>query len=402
MNDKFQFDDNDNSKEKVEDTIEILSVPEEVGVENSTPIIEEKEKVEDVPKEKIDLGITKKFYFSFEARVIVSIIVILLLFAGACFLGLKVINHTTEKRIRYVENGDIFYYVNLKKDVCTVEQCLTEDYIYNAKDINSIKITYDYYVRYDEKIKNNNYYKVVSIVSKYSKDDHSLISQKSEDLTDKKILPVYNEKYPITEVVNIDYTKYRKNVDASTGEDVQLEVVFYLIQGDETRKVTGLIIPLTKENFEIKKYTTVNAVREVYEKVSIWDTYSLVYGVSASILVLLSLVLVYKTTRLVLKVSNTKSEYETAVDEILKEHESIITVFGEGFDSVVPEEKTVVKLDNFDELVSVNERVGKPIIYSKINNVKCEFVIEDDKALYKYVMKEADFTEEDKNKLENK
>ena len=83
MNDKFQFDSgNDNSKEKLEENIEILSIPEEVGIKDSNPVVEEKveEKVEEPPKEKINLGITKKFYFSFEVRILVSVVVILLIF----------------------------------------------------------------------------------------------------------------------------------------------------------------------------------------------------------------------------------------------------------------------------------------------------------------------------------
>ena len=42
------------------------------------------------------------------------------------------------------------------------------------------------------------------------------------------------------------------------------------------------------------------------------------------------------------------------------------------------------------------------IIFSVINDVKCEFIVEDEKVLYKYVMKEADFLVDEKIKLENK
>ena len=390
MSNKFQFDE-DILDEKVEESIEVVKVPEKVTVEAV-----DKEN-EEPPKEEISMSIIKKFYFGFEARIFVSIIVILLLFAGACFLGLKVINHKATRRIKYEENGNIYYQVNLKDSVST-----TEDITFNAVDLKNIKMTFDYVAKYDEGIKKNNYYKITSIVSMYSRDTHSLLTQEDNDLVEKKILPLLNEKYPITEVVDIDYKKYKKKYENYKDLDIQLEVAFYLIQGNETRKVSGLVIPLTKDNFELRKYTTINATREIEEKVNIWDTYSLVYGIAASLLTLVSLILIYRTTRLVLKVTNTKSEYEEALEALLKNYNSIITVAGEGFESIVPEEKEVVKFDNFEELAKVSEEINKQIVYSKINNVKSEFILESDDKLYKYVMKEADLVEDDKNKLENK
>ena len=124
------------------------------------------------------------------------------------------------------------------------------------------------------------------------------------------------------------------------------------------------------------------------------------YGLASSLLTIISLVLIYRTTSLVLKVTNNKSEYEETVDNILKEYDSIIVVSQDGYEDIVGRE--IIKVDSFDELVKVKDNIDKPIIFSKINNVKCEFIVEDEKLLYKYVLKEADFTEDDKIKLENK
>ena len=47
-------------------------------------------------------------------------------------------------------------------------------------------------------------------------------------------------------------------------------------------------------------------------------------------------------------------------------------------------------MESFEELVAAHETLKKPIIFSKVNDVKCEFIVEDTKTLYKYILKEAD------------
>ena len=46
-----------------------------------------------------------------------------------------------------------------------------------------------------------------------------------------------------------------------------------------------------------------------------------------------------------------------------------------------------------DENSSLLEDADELDIFSKVNNVKSEFIVEDDNILYKYVLKEADFTD---------
>ena len=52
----------------------------------------------------------------------------------------------------------------------------------------------------------------------------------------------------------------------------------------------------------------------------------------------------------------------------------------------------ITKVENFDELMDARNTLNKPIIYCKINDIKSEFIVEDDERIYKYVMKESDFT----------
>ena len=375
-NNKFQFTEED--------------INNETGNHNNN-LSDKVEEKEDNTTIKISHG----RHFSFEERIIVSVIAILILFVGACFLGMKVIKHTAIERVPYTENGDFNYQVCLKTAICVPENTL-----YNSENISTIKLTFKYHAKYKKKIKYNKNYRITSSLNVYSKDDHSILYQKDVDLV--KGTTTFNNKYSysITEIVTIDYIKYKELVNEYNNADKQIEVIFYLDEGDESRKVSSLMIPLSKDYFELNKHTTINAKQTEKIKVNIWDTYSLVYGLASSLLTIISLVLIYRTTSLVLKVTNNKSEYEETVDNILKEYDSIIVVSQDGYEDIVGRE--IIKVDSFDELVKVKDNIDKPIIFSKINNVKCEFIVEDEKLLYKYVLKEADFTEDDKIKLENK
>lgn len=386
-NNKFQFIDvEDITDESIKENIEVVETPKKVGVEVSKS-----------EEEKKPISMKKKIYFGFEARIIISLIAIIILFVGACFLGFKVINHTTIQEVNYIETGDFTYQVYSKDNTYQKEN---ETYV--ADDVSIINVAFKYDSAYEKRIKVNNNYRVAAIISAYDKDEHSLLYQKDIDLVEKSPLNSSDNMYSVSKEVTAEYAKYKKLVSDYKDAERQVEIAFYIEENNETRKVSSLVVPFHKETFELNKYTTSRTTRVARTQVNAWDTYSLIYGIATSFLTIISLILIYRTTRLVLIVVNNKNEYEDALDNILKEYESIITIAGEGFESIVPEEKEVVKFDSFEELAKISEEINKPVIYSKINNVKCEFVLEDDKNLYKYVMKEADFTEDDKNKLENK
>ena len=374
MSDKFEFVDVETLDEKSDDKADNSSLTE---------------------KEKPIVDISKRFYFSFEARIIVSIIVILLLFVGACFLALKVINHTTTQKVNYQETCDFSYQVCLKDSTC-----LPENSKYKAEDINIIKVAFKYNATYDKKIDVENKYRVNTIISAYDKKDHGVVYRKDINMVESTKIQNVSNSYTASEVVTYQYPVYYDYTFKDyPNTDNEVELAFYVEEKNETRKVASLVIPYSKETFELVKYDT-DSNRNIDVKVNVWDSYTLIYGIFASILTLVSLILIYRTTRLVLKVTNNKNEFEEEVDSILKEYDSIIIVARDGYESII--ERETVKLDSFEELVKIRDEINKPIIFSRVNNVKCEFILESDDKLYKYVMKEADLVEDDKNKLENK
>ena len=348
--------------------------------------INDKSQETNLVKEDNTIVISKGRHFSFEERIIASVVIILVLFVGACFLGLKVINHTTIQRVNYIENSDFTYQVCLKSSVC-----LPENALYSSSDINIIKLSFRYDAKYEKRVKYNNNYRVLAIISAVEKDSEKVLHQESVNLVEKTTVSGKKDSYSVNEIVTIKYDDYKELLKEYENAEKEVEVVFYLEEGSESRNVSSIVIPLSKTEFELYKHTTVNEARKAKEMVNVWDTYSLIYGLATSFLTIISLILVYKTTRLVLKVTNNKSDYEEALDDILKEYNNIIVVAQDGYESIL--EKEIIKIGEFEELVRVRDRIGKPIIFSKVNNVKSEFIVEDENVIYKYVIKEADFTD---------
>jgi len=361
---KFLFINQDEIKSKNE--IEVISSPKKVKVDE----------LEDNNKKKF------KYHYSFEARILTIIFIVLTLFVTACILIHGVINHTTPAKVLYTESSKNSYEVCLKTNTCE-----KEDITYNSNDINIIKVAFDYDNKYSKKIKYGLSYYVLLEVKAYDYNG-DIIYNKDKKLVEDIDVSDTSDVVKLHERVTVDYSKYMDDLKDINTSKAECIVSFYLREPNEIRKVSSTTIPLKESDFEITRFNISNENKETSIYVNLWDTYSIICSLIASILIIISLILVYRTTRLVLRVTNNKSIYEQEVDSILNEYDNIIVIARDGYESSI--ERKVVKLDVFEDLLKKQRETNKPIIYSKINDVKCEFLLEDDK-LYKVVMKEADY-----------
>lgn len=371
--DKFNFVDFDETKdiESIKN-IEVVKSPTEVKVDS----LEKEENKKDNKR--------FKFHYSFEARVATTIFIILVLFISSCVLIYKVVNHTKPSKVYYNEITSSNYEVCLKS-----YNCEQEDITYNANDINIIKVKFNYSNKYAKKIKYNLNYNIVANIKVYENDSRqNVLYEKERELVEKEDVSNTGDFIDITRKVSIDYQKYREEVKDYYLNVAECEVSFYVNEPNETRKVTSVIIPLNKDSFEIERKNTTNIDRYVNVDTNLWDKYSIICTIIASILIIITLIIVYKATRIVLRVTNNKTIYQQEVDDILKEYDDIIVVARDGYESNI--NRKIVKLENFEDLLEIQRKKNKPIIYSRINDIKSEFLIEDDK-LYKVVYKESDY-----------
>lgn len=389
--DKFQFvtmEDIEGETNNVEH-IEVVDVPSKVSVTKKEEVVEEKTYTENSEyKDDTKYRKSSKFYFGFKTRVIAMILIIVCLFVSACILIIKTLDSSKTEYITYAESSDSNY------QVCrgNTDNCLGEGDLYKSADVGNIKAKFDYNVNYSEDYKYDVNYHISAITTIYDKNDSSRVLYRDEEtLVDKTNISDTSNNLNITNDVYIDY--YRDNDIAVSYKDVykgeykaNVEIALYLDNLDDTsRKVSSITIPLNEENFEVTKANVNNKDQKLEVKNITWNEYNTLCAVIASTLILISLILIYRTTQLVLKTTNnTRSKYEQKVLQILREYDNIIVVARGGYES--NESKEVVKVDNFDKLLDVKDKLNKPIIYSKLSSAKCEFIVDSEEKLYKFVM----------------
>ena len=400
--DKFKFVDLEEIESDSEDivsNIEIVDTPEEISVgesdyDTSYEIGENnKEESNEVNVSNINIEeneIKGKHHFSFELRVIVMIFLILVLFGGACLLIFKVLQSTETNYIDYTEVGKVNYQVcNIGEDSI----CEDENLLYDSSKIKSINATFDYNMNLKESTEYSLIYHISAITTIYDKNDHSKVLYKNENvLVDRTDISDNKSDFNIYKTVTYDYLKDNKYVidykDVYKNDYVaDVEIALYLDGEfeDESRKVSFVTIPFNNKSVEVEKYN-INASDKLAVSTNNWDKYTIMCAAIASVLIIISLILIYKTTHLVLKVTNNRSKYQQRLMQILRDYDRIIVIARDGYETNKTRE--VVKLDNFDKLLDVKDNLNKPIIFSKINDVKSEFIVEDDEKLYKFVLKD--------------
>ena len=137
----------------------------------------------------------KKFYFSFEMRVIsFFILFIFLLLVGIVFF-VSATKITHKEKLSYDEKGNIDYTVCLKQNDFYEDKCISNNMTYVASLINNINLTYNYSLNINKDIltKNNFEYEVTAklviqnnedMTSFYEK-DYTILSRTKNDLLKK-------------------------------------------------------------------------------------------------------------------------------------------------------------------------------------------------------------------------
>ena len=343
----------------------------------------------------VDSGEThtiKKVYLSFQARVTLLIIGIIILFGAACFIIISTLNSNETKKIDFVEKTTIHY------DVCDENsKCLKEGDVYKSDDASKVHIDYHYEALFDEAIDYDLNYHVEVVHKIFDQYDSNKVSYEDENkiLDDKSVVKGTNPAVADLNV-ELDFQKYYNFVNEfkeeySANAESIVTVILYMDDGNETRNVGEVDIPLSRKEFDVTR-KEVNDSKQVYLlEVKDWTNTNTLYIVVGSIFVLLSLFLLFHLTRLSLAITGKKSKYQEYLMSILNEYDRLIVIARDGFETNV--EKKIIKVYTFEELLDARSILNKPIIYSRINNVKSEFLVEDEEVIYKFVLKEADMGE---------
>ena len=391
----FSEDDNEeiSSEEEVHDNI---VAEEEIDEEKNSEESNEEKKIQ-VVKEDRDEELNKpkqKKHISFEVRIVIMIVCILCLFVGSCLLILETVRNSEQDIVSYKETSTIDYNVCMLANRRYNVSCLNENLEYDSELTDTINVHFKYDVQFSTDISYNMYYHVDAVTSFRDQNDSSkIVHQEKDTIKPKVALDDVNNYISFDANVVLDYQKYNDGAvyyrdRYFINSNVDVELILYLDEPNNSRKIASLTIPLGVPQFAIRKNVVSNVNGSVAIDGNFWNQYNAICALIASILIIVALFLLYRTTLLVLRVTSNRSEYQQRLDSILREYDRIIVIARGGYESNYVKE--VVKLETFDELLEIRNELLKPIIYSRVNDVKSEFLVEDDEKLYKYVIKESD------------
>ncbi|MBQ3298061.1 MAG: hypothetical protein IJG97_04555 [Bacilli bacterium] len=408
--DKFKFVTLDENGEIVEDDSFLKEIKSEKDM--SFKEIQEKEFETKSLKELVDASLQKprrvpspaeldrtkdfknKMYVSFETRVAIRIIIILALFASACYFILEAINFGKKDIVTYNEITEANYTVCPHNNSFVDNKCLAEGLKYNQDTAKFINVLFKYNLDYSKSIPYDIAYHIVAITKIFDKENNTKVLFKNEDvLVERTSISDISDRIFFYNNINLDYNHYNtlvKENEKKYGDnsEADLEVVLYLDTDNNTSNVASITVPLNEKNFSIRKSALNNLNKSMELDNNTWNDYNSMCAVVATILIIISLIILYRTTKLVLKVTNNRSEYEKTLNKILKDYDKDIVTAKDGY--AVETYKKIIKVAEFSELLDARHLLNKPIIYSKINSVKSEFVVEDDAKAFKYVLKDSD------------
>ena len=375
--------------EKINFTFDIFPNENKTNIASETKSAEKKEIVNYVGSNKVVLK--KRLYIGFKTRVSVLVVSILILLLISIVSFSIVFFASKHYEVRYSETSEVNYLVCDGTDNCikpnknsflsTNCSYLDTNFIYNVDISDSVSYDINYYIESEFVITDKN-------------DSNIVLYRKNDKLLENKNIKKTDFNININERIKIDFNDYynkvqnyilNNNVDVNSNIFVSL----YVMDNKDTTKVSSIGFNILDKNVKptIKKTSNLNQ-KVIIEKDAWTDTNKLLVIVCVFCGVIV-LFLITRLSNLLLKTFYRKDRYTKEVNKILRTYDEDIVIARDGFNSL--ENKRVVKVSEFKELLDAKNILKKPIIYVRINEIKSKFIVEDVECIYEYTIKDLDF-----------
>ena len=307
------------------------------------------------------------------------ILSIILLLVGIFFYKKS---YDTKTGSFFTENSSIEYEVCLKENDFYKDKCLAKDKEYLASLTNEIRATIKYERVHDRRTDTKFKYYVDSSLIIYNRDNNKEIYVDSNKLVDEKEINENKEVNSILENVNINFDYYKAIADKymfdySINARAELSISMVLIENEVETKVATMVIPLLETTYSITEDLLEKKIDEAVDSKA--KNYIFV---STLVIVLSILLFVITLYRLLTKFKGTVFEQE--VNRLLTDYDRVI-VESKG-DNILLDNKQLIDLENFIELVDVRDTLEKPIVYVRKNDYVRDFLVQDSDVVYRYRM----------------
>lgn len=365
-----------------------------------------KKKKENILHKEINL-IPKSFkclYFNLTYRIVFLAVLIIIFLSSTIMFLTKGLNTYTTHSIFYSEVGNVDYQVYLKPNTYFTEPFLPKDEQYVASLVDYINTDFKYNFSssypFDYKYK----YKVTATLIATERGDSSKVVLKKNEilLPEKTVDKTNSNNFNITENLKIDYDKYNSIISAfkkdyalSIDSKVVIDMVVsvdgkYQLVDDPiiSTKSLKLEIPLSEQTININlDYQKVGNYANNEQSSNLELVNYLYYGISL-LCFIATIIFAIKLTKILNRLFFEKSVYVQTLNKIMRDYDRFIVTI-HNLPNI--DDKEIIKIKCFSELLDARENLQKPIMYHEIHkNQKGWFMILDDKHVYLYELKEVD------------
>lgn len=339
-------------------------------------------------------------YFGYNARVSILIVLFTILAIICGLLAYKIINYQEENNVKLIEVGRIEHSAVLKDNNIYDKKEISEKdgLTYLASLIDKIKLEYSYRVNYDKEVEGEYYASLKGQLIIYNPKTNTNYFIKDLDFVEEDKDTIESKRLEFYNDVEIDYNEYNKiakefkskyNKDSEARLDVFLDFSTSISPKDckTFKRINSKLlatIPLGKEEVEIIKMPVDNTKIVDYKQTKT-TIYSIILESLLIIFVLFLIIVFYKLNKLLSKIDPRESEYDRELKRILEEYDNIIVNV-----SILPDENKYKKvvIEDFKELLDLNENVKEPIRYIEIApHNKSYFFIKHKDEVFVYTLK---------------
>ena len=344
-----------------------------------------------------------KIYFSFEARLFFKVVLFILFIVSGTIIFINSFAIQSEKIVKYDENSKLDYKVYLFDNNFYEQDYLEKDMLYVASLIKNIAVDFNYTFN-SEDIKDADFsYKVIGKLFITNDAGTKKYYEKTYNLLEDKNISMRNSNsQTINEQLTIDYPYYNSLANqfrSQYGVGAVSKLTVYMIINKKNVEgskydfnrdsMMTLNIPLSEKAVDINlDYQEINNTSEVIEKKNVLlESISLL--LVSLVLIVSSLVMLVKIMRSFGMIFDKKSAYDKYIGKILREYDRLVV---ESKTMVSLDDKEIIKIEKFSELLDVHDNLGLPIMYYQVaKHQKCYFYIYYNNSVYLNTVKSIDF-----------
>lgn len=302
-----------------------------------------------------------------------------------------------------IPDGDLYIYntsQNVDYNVYVIPNefinlaVIPKNNVYLQQIINYINVSFQYEYYASQKVNLDYIYNIkATLMIDYSTTNQNILKKEEYIIKDKTLTLDNSNKINISEILNIDYQKY-KNESLKFKEAFQIPVKAYIkldfdiktgieikpgsqkVYEDSNQE---LIIDLSQPVLKIEENKSQDLQKYIDEKGN-YNNY-----IMFTFIFIIVVTFIYTLKTISKHSIETKGKYKLELNKILRKYPEIIVELKE---DIKVDVKHIVEVKDFYQLLNIEEEIREPILLYEINEKKAVFCIIDHDIKYIYILED--------------